>query len=411
MNKEAFKKLYALQNTDVANKTVIVRLDLNVPVKNGKITSLERIEGARQTINYLIENNCKIIILSHFSRIKTVDDIKSGKKSLKIVAKELAKMYPKMNIIFVEDSYDQTLPKKVAKMTTNDILVLENTRYNDVDLKTGKQVKLESKNDPKLGKFWASLVDVFVNDAFATIHRGHASNAGIGANIKKHCIGFLIQKELEQIVKFNKNSPRPIVSIVGGAKIADKIVLLEKLMSESDRILIGGGMALTFLAANGVNVGASVVEKEMLPQAKALYNKYKSKIILPIDALASTSFENTIPTKVDFGKIQPNQMSLDIGPKSLKMFLKVIDYGQTFFWNGPTGVFEFDNYNISTSAIAKAIAKRSKEFSAYSLIGGGDTAAAAIKFAPREDFTWVSTGGGATLAIVQDDKLPGLFYK
>ncbi len=411
MTKESLKKIPTIQNTDVASKRVILRLDLNVPVKNGKITSYERINGAKQTLDYLINSDCKIIILSHFSRIKSKDDIKSGKKSLKIVANALQKIYPRMNIIFVKDSYDKKLPSLIKKMKKNDILLLGNTRYNDVDVKTGKVVKLESKNDTKLGKFWASLADVFVNDAFATIHREHASNAGIGKYIKRYCIGFLIQKELEKIVDFNKGSAKPIVSIVGGAKISDKIILLETLMKISDRVLIGGGMAFTFLRALGINVGGSMVEKDMLPTAKRLYKEFKDKIVLPTDALVATRFANVEPEELNVDKIDKKQMALDIGPTSLKQFLEVIKCGQTFFWNGPTGVFEFSHYSKSTKEIALAVAKQTKSESAFSLIGGGDTAAAVIKFAKKTDFSWVSTGGGATLAVIQGDKLPGLIVK
>lgn len=400
-----------LQDTDVVNKRVILRLDLNVPMKDGKITNYERITATKKTISYLIDSGSKIIILSHLSRIKSADDIKSGKKSLKPVAAALTKMFPKMKIIFVKDSYDKKLPSMVKKMKPNEILLLENTRYNDVDVKTGKVVKLESKNDPKLAKFWASLADVFVNDAFATIHRGHASNAGIGHFIKSDCIGFLIQEELEKIVKFNKSSPKPIVSVVGGAKIADKIPLLETIMKISDQVLIGGGMAFTFLKALGVNVGGSIVEKEMLKTAKDLYKTYKDKIILPVDVLAANKFANVTPEEVSLDKMDKTQMGLDIGPESLKNFLKVIQLGQSFFWNGPTGVFEFSNFATSTKEIALAIAKRTKDESAFSLIGGGDTAAAVLKFAKKDQFSWVSTGGGATLAIIQGDELPGLIFK
>jgi len=410
MDKKVLDSIPTLQNTDVAYKTVIVRLDLNVPVKDGKITDFGRINGAKRTLDYLIANKAKIVILSHFSRVKSIDDIKSGKKSLKLVAAALKKMYPKMNVEFITDSVDKKLPQIVKKMTPNDMLLLENTRYNDVNAK-GEVVKLESKNNPELGKFWASLGDVFVNDAFATIHRGHASNAGINKNMKVKCIGYLIQDELQNIVKFNKDSVKPIVSIVGGAKIADKIILLEKLMEMSDMVLIGGGMAFTFLNALGINVGGSMVEKEMLDTAKKLYKKYSNKIVLPEDALCATKFEDQEPVTYMVNEIPNEYMGLDIGPKSLKKFLKVLESAQTIFWNGPTGVFEFSNYATSTKEISEVIVKRTKDANAFSLIGGGDTAAAACKFAKKEEFSWVSTGGGATLAVIQGDELPGLISK
>lgn len=405
------KNIPFLQNTDVTYKTCVVRLDLNVPLKDGKITDQARITACVPTLDYLIKNKAKIIILSHLSRVKKAEDITSGKKSLAPVAKALKALYPKMNVIFVKDNTDKKLPAIVKKVTCNDIILLENTRYNDFDLNKNEVVKKESKCDPALAKFWASLGEVYVNDAFATIHRKHASNAGIAENMKSKCIGFLIQEELSKIVQFNEDSNKPIISVVGGAKIADKIILLEKLMTMSDQVIIGGGMAFTFLKALGVNCGKSIVEEEMIDTAKALYKKYEKKIVLPLDLLVSKTFENTEPQVCSIEKIPEDMMGLDVGPKTVKKYQKVLSLANTIFWNGPTGVFEFDNYAISTKAIANAIADRTVNHNAFSLIGGGDTAAAAVKFAPKENFSWVSTGGGATLSIIQGDKLPGLFTK
>ena len=393
MNRSLFKKIPTLHDVDVNNKTCIVRLDLNVPLKDGKITDLARLLAAKRTLDHLIDSKCKIVILSHLSRVKKAEDITSGKKSLKVVADALQKLYPKMKVIFVENNRDKKLPSMVKKMKTNQIILLENTRYNDFDLKKNEVVKLESKNNPQLAKFWASLGDVYVNDAFATIHRGHASNAGIAKLKKQKCIGYLIQDELEHIIKFNKYSSKPIVSVVGGAKIADKIILLEKLMQTSDQVLIGGGMAFTFLTALGINCQKSLVEKEMLETAKNLYTKYKNKIILPIDVACATDFANQTRKEYKVNKIPANMMGLDVGSKTIKQYLKVLKPAQTIFWNGPTGVFEFSNFDSSTKAVAKAIA------------------AAAVKFAKKTDFSWVSTGGGATLAVIQGDELPGLFFK
>lgn len=410
MESTQFKKIPTLQNTDVTNKRCLVRVDFNVPIKDGQITDLSRITAARQTIDYLLQAKAKVILLSHLSRVKTADDIKSGKKSLAIVAKALQKMYPKYNVIFVKDNTDKKLPALINKMESNDIVLLENTRYKDFDLKTNQQVKKESKNDSKLAKFWASLGDVYVNDAFATIHRGHASNAGIAANIKTRCIGFLIQNELENIVKFDKYASKPIVSIIGGAKIADKITLLEKLMAISDQVIIGGGMANTFLAALNINVGASLYEKDMVDVALRLYKMHKDKIILPIDLHVNDKFENGIGRFVTLKHIPLDGMALDVGPLTIKEYVKVIKYAKTIFWNGPTGVSEFSRYASSTKAIAQAVAVATAG-NAFSLIGGGDTAAAACKFVERSAFSFVSTGGGATLAVIADDKLPGLFFK
>lgn len=405
------KHILFLKDIDVANKTCVVRLDFNVPIKNGVITDTSRIAAAKKTIDYLLANNCKIVILSHLSRIKTAADITSGKKSLAPVAKKLKVFFPKTKIIFAANNVDKNLPKIIKTMHFRDILLLENTRYQDFDLKTQENVKLESKNNLKLAKFWASLGDVFVNDAFATIHRGHASNAGIASFSKIKCIGFLIKEELENILKFNSLSPKPIISIVGGAKIADKIILLEKLFNISDLVLIGGGMAFTFLKSLGNNVGKSLVEQEMLSTAKNLYQKYKDKILLPCDVACCQTFANEARSEFSIKNIPSDLIGLDIGKKTIEQYIKIINKANTIFWNGPTGVFEFNNFANSTKAIVDAIVKTTSNNDATSIIGGGDTAAAALEFAKKTDFTWVSTGGGATLAVIQGDSLPGLFTK
>lgn len=410
MDKKQLREIPTLQRTDVANKTCLVRVDFNVPIKGGKITDVSRITAAKPTIDYLLKGRAKIVLLSHLSRIKSIDDIKSGKKSLAIVAKELEKIFPKNEIIFVKNNTDKKLPSLVKKMKSNQIILLENTRYNDVDVKTGEVVKRESKNDPKLAKFWASLGEVYVNDAFATIHRGHASNAGIAKYTKTKCIGFLIQNELENLIKFDKYAEKPIVSVIGGAKIADKISLLNTLMEMSDQIIIGGGMANTFLVAKGIDVGKSLYEPEMVDTAKVIYHKYREKIILPIDLHMSKTFSDERGRVVSIKNIPQDLMALDVGPKTIKQYTKILKYAKTIFWNGPTGVCEFSNYAKSTKAIALAIAVATSN-SGYSLIGGGDTAAAAVKFIEASSFSYISTGGGATLAVLAGDKLPGLNLK
>lgn len=410
MNKKILKKVPLLQNVDVTNKKCLVRVDFNVPIKDGKISDLSRINAAKPTIDYLLKSKAKIILLSHLSRIKSINDIKSGKKSLKIVARALAKIYSNYKIIFVPDNTSKKLPSIVNNMKVNEIILLENTRYQDVNIRTKKVVKYESGNNHKLAKFWASLGDVFVNDAFATIHREHASNVGIASYIKNSCIGLLIQKELENITKFNQNSPRPIISIIGGSKIADKINLLQRLVEISDVVLIGGGMANTFLASQNINLGKSLIEEEMISTAKTLYSRYKSKIILPIDFKVCPEFKDIEGQDASIKKFPDKMMALDIGPKTIKQYLKIIKYGKTIFWNGPTGVSEFTNYATSTNEIAKAIANVTAG-SAFSLIGGGDTAAAVAKVLKASDFSYISTGGGATLSVVADEKLPGLFIK
>ncbi|XQP55565.1 MAG: phosphoglycerate kinase [Mycoplasmoidaceae bacterium] len=410
MNSTFLSKIPTLQSTDVTNKRCLVRVDFNVPIKDGKITSHARIMAAKPTIDYLLKARAKVILLSHLSRVKSVDDIKSGKKSLAVVAKFLQTLYPKYNVIFVKNNTDKKLPSLVKKMKTHDIIFLENTRYQDVDLKTKEAVKLESKNSPKLAKFWASLGDVYVNDAFATIHRSHASNAGIAKHMKHKCIGLLIQNELENVIKFDKYASKPIVAIIGGAKIADKITLLESLLNTCDQVLIGGGMANTFLASLDVSVGKSLVEQEMLHVARNLYNKHKEKIILPVDLNIATQFKNVKGKAFAINQIPASGMALDIGPKTIKEFTKVVKHAKTIFWNGPLGVTEFENFATGTNAIASAVAIATAG-NAFSLIGGGDTAGAVTKKVDKSSFSYISTGGGATLAVIAGDQLPGLFIK
>ncbi len=411
MERSQLNNLPTLQNADVANKVCLVRVDFNVPIKDGKITDLSRITAAKPTLDYLLKGQAKIVLFSHLSRIKSIDDIKSGKKSLAIVAKALQNLYPKYKIVFIKDNHDKKLPKMIKKMANNEIFLLENTRYQDIDIKTGNVVKKESKNDKRLAKFWASLGDVFVNDAFATIHRCHASNAGIASYIKEKYLGFLVINELDNLAKFDKYATRPIVSIIGGAKISDKIKLIEKLMQMSDQVIIGGGMANTFLSSLGINVGKSLYEPDMDLTARTLYRKYKDKIILPVDLNMAKEFGNVNGKVYSIEKMPINLMALDVGPKTIKQFTRVIRYAKTIFWNGPTGVCEFKNFNASTRAIALAITEATALNGAYSLVGGGDTAAAAIKFASKDSYSFISTGGGATLSVIAGDKLPGIFTK
>lgn len=409
MDSKLLSQIPLLSDVDVKNKVCLVRVDFNVPIKDGKISNPARVIAAKKTIQYLLDANAKVILLSHLSRVKSVDDIKSGKKSLKIVVDYLKTVFPKNNVTFVDNNRSPKLPEIVKQMKSSDIILLENTRYNDVDVKTGEVVKHESKNNPELAKFWASLADVYVNDAFATIHRGHASNAGIAKLMKDKCIGFLIQNELENIVKFDKYADRPIVAVIGGAKISDKIKLLETLAKVADQMIIGGAMANTFLAANGVNVGKSLIEKETMEFAKNLYLKYKDKIMLPSDVAVAKEFKDGIPQYFSIDKIPADAMALDMGPKTIKAYTKVIKAGRSIFWNGPTGVAEFKNFSKSCDEIANAIAEATSD-GAYSLIGGGDTLTAATKKVKASAFSFASTGGGATLAVLANEDLPGLFF-
>ncbi|MDC4163351.1 phosphoglycerate kinase [Mycoplasma bradburyae] len=398
-----------LKDIDLKDKTVIVRVDFNVPIKDGKVADEKRIIEALPTIKYLIEQNCKIILLSHLSRIKSLDDITSKKKSLKAVYENLSTKID--NVKFLEQNFGYEVVEAVKKLQPKEVLLLENTRYNDVD-HTGEVVKKESKNSQELGRFWASLADVYVNDAFGTCHRAHASNVGIAKNIGQSCVGFLVQKEIEALSKLTDSPKRPFVVILGGAKVSDKLKVIESLLKTADHILIGGGMVNTFNKAKGFHIGKSLFEPEMLDTAKKILEEDKeNKIVLATDQMVTKASEITdIKTakagKCVFAKDQEDEdfEALDIGEESIKTFKEYIAKAKSIFWNGPLGVFENPNYERGSLEIAKAIA----ESDSYSVIGGGDSAAAANKFNLAEKFSFVSTGGGASLTFMEDTILPGI---
>lgn len=390
MNKKTLKDI------NVNGKKVLIRVDFNVPFKNGIITDENRINLALPTIKYLIENNAKIILFSHLGRIKTELDKKE--LSLRPIAKVLGKKLNK-KVLFIPETRGKNLEKAISNMQNKDIIVFENTRFEDVD---GKK---ESKNNPELGKYWASLGDVFVNDAFGTAHRKHASNCGIAANIKESCIGFLIQKELEMLSKALNEPKKPFVAIIGGAKVSDKIGVIDNLLKKADKILIGGGMTFTFFKAKGFNVGTSLLEQDKVSLAKKYLTNSASKIILPVDCAISKTFSNSIPEFSDNENIKDGFMGLDIGPKSINLFKKELKCAKTVVWNGPMGVFEMSNYSKGTIAICKAISKLKD---AFTVIGGGDSAAAVIKLGYQNKFSHISTGGGASLEYMEGKVLLGI---
>ena len=398
-----------LHDVNVENKTVIVRLDLNVPIKDGKITNEKRIVSALDTLKYLIDKNSKIIVLSHLGRIKTLEDIKKGTKSLEVVAKRLQELLPETKVTFLPENKGDKVTKAVKELKEKEILVLENTRYNDVDSKD-KVVKLESKNDPALGKFWASLADVYVNDAFGTAHRAHASNVGIAKNIKESCVGFLVQKELEMLGKACDEPEKPLVAILGGAKVLDKIKTIDAIAEHADAILIGGAMAFPFHKAQGKLIGKSLCDDESVEAAKKLLEKYNDKLVVAIDSVYADSMEQTAKTKnISADAIDFNQdlMGLDIGKKTIKLFKKYLANAKTIIWNGPLGLTEVDKFAKGTTKICKILAKLGAN-GAFTLIGGGDSAAAAIKLGFEPYFTHISTGGGASLAYLENSELPGI---
>lgn len=387
-----------IDQIDLKDKRVIIRVDFNVPMKDGKITNNNRIVAAIPTIKKAYESGAKVILLSHLGRVKEESDKK--KKTLKPVSLELSKLIKK-DVKFIPSPSGQIVKDAVKSMKPGDIIMLENTRWEDLN------GKAESKNNPKLGKFWASLGDVFINDAFGTAHRAHASNVGIASNISESAIGYLVEKEVNMISKAINNPTRPAIAIIGGAKVSDKIKTIEHLINNVDKVIIGGGMAFTFWKAQGLGIGDSLVENDQIELAKDYLKKYQDKIVLPIDAALSKKFENSKPfyNKYNSLEIPSGYMGLDIGPKSIKVFKDVISKAKTVIWNGPLGVCEFSHYSIGTEEIAKAIGSLTN---AYTIVGGGDSVAAISSLKLEDKFSHISTGGGACLAMLEGSKLPGI---
>ena len=296
--------------------------------------------------------------------------------------------------------YSRVLENAISSMKQKDVILMENTRFEDVP---GKK---ESKNDPELGKYWASLGDVFVNDAFGTAHREHASNVGIASNIKEVVAGFLMEKEIKFIGEAVDNPEKPFVAILGGAKVSDKISVIENLINKADKILICGAMAYTFFSAQGYEIGTSKCEKDYVNYAKELLAKAKGKIILPVDNVVAKEFSETAESQIVLTKDLPvDQMGLDIGPETIKLFERELQGAKTVVWNGPAGVFEFKKFAVGTNAICKILAELEN---ATTIIGGGDSAAAAIQMGYEDKFTHISTGGGASLEYLEGKELPGI---
>ena len=392
-----------VSDLDVKDKRVLVRVDFNVPIKDGVIGDDNRIVAALPTINYIIENGGKAILLSHLGRVKSDDDKKE--LSLKPVADRLSELLKKP-VTFVPANEGKEVEDAVAKMQDGDVAVLENTRFQDIDNDFGKR---ESKNDPKLGEYWASLGDMYVNDAFGTAHRSHASNVGIAEAMKKDgkpvAAGFLMEKEIKFLGDAVANPVHPFVTILGGAKVSDKIDVITNLIPKSDHILIGGGMAYTFLAAQGHEIGKSLFEPDKVDLAKKLLKDADGKIVLPVDNVAATEFSNDAARKVVGDDIPENMMGLDIGPKTVAKFKDVLKDAKTVVWNGPMGAFEMSNFAEGTLEVGKALADLTD---ATTIIGGGDSTAAAKQLGIAPKITHISTGGGASLQYLEGKELPGI---
>ena len=386
-----------VSDLDVNGKVVLIRVDFNVPMKDGAITDDNRIVQALPTIKYVIENKGKLVLFSHLGRVKKEED-KVG-KSLAPIAKKLQE-YLGQDVLFVPYTRGQVLEDAIKALKDGEVLMFENTRFEDVD---GKK---ESKNDPALGAYWASLGDVFVNDAFGTAHRSHASNVGIAANIDEVAAGFLLEKEIKFIGGAVDEPARPFVAILGGAKVGDKIGVIKNLLKKADKILIGGGMSYTFFKTLGYEIGTSICEDDKLELAQQLLDEADGKIVLADDIKITTDFSNESPvTIVDFDKIPANQMGLDIGPKTLAKYTEILKTAKTVVWNGPVGVFEFSNFAGGTIGICEALANLKD---ATTIIGGGDSAAAVIQNGYADKVTHISTGGGASLEYLEGKTLPGV---
>lgn len=384
----------SIVDLDISNKKVLIRCDFNVPIKDGKIVDDTRIKESLKTINYCIEKKAKIILFSHLGRIKTEEDLKD--KTLLPVSKRLSKLLGK-KVIFINETRGKKLEDAVNKLTPGDVLLVENTRYEDLD---GKK---ESKNDKELGKYWASLGDVFINDAFGTIHRAHASNVGIASNIESG-VGFLVEKELN-VLSSLKKAEKPFIVVLGGSKVNDKIGVIEKLIKKADYILIGGGMAFTFLQSEGFNIGSSIVDYDSLDFCSNILEKYPKKILLPVDFNVTTEYSNTSKNMIkDIASFEDDDMGLDIGPKTVEIYEKYLKKAKTVLWNGPLGVYEFSKYKKSTENIMKYLIDNKIK----TILGGGDIVAAAALFKLKDKVYHASTGGGATLEYLEGKKLPGI---
>lgn len=384
-----------IEDYKLKNKRVIIRCDFNVPIENGEIKDNSRIRKSLKTIRYARKEGAKVILLSHLGRIKNEED--KEKYTLKPIADELTKLLRK-KVTFIDETRGEKLKQAIKNMKEKDVILIENTRYEDLNNKA------ESKNNKKLGEYWSKLGDIFINDAFGTVHRNHASNVGISSNIKSG-IGFLVAKEIKELEKLTIEPKRPYTIILGGSKVSDKINLIKNLAKKADYILIGGAMAFTFLKAAGFSIGSSLCEKEEISFCAQMLNKYPEKIILPIDIVTAKEIKNSAKTIERFlGEIEEDEIGLDIGKKTVEVFEQYIDESKTIFWNGPMGLFEMKKFSKGTEKICKAVA----DSKAYKIIGGGDTARAVGEMGYEKQMNHISTGGGASLAFLEGKKLKAL---
>ena len=384
-----------IRDFDLKDKKVIIRCDFNVPIKDGVINDDNRIVESLPTIEYAIKNGAKVILMSHLGRVKTEDD--KQKNSLLPVALRLSELLGK-HVGFSPNTRGQQLEEAINNLNAGEVLLMENTRYEDLS------GKLESSNDYELGKYWASLGDIYINDAFGTSHRSHASNVGIASNLPSG-VGFLIEIELKVLNNTISNPNRPFTVILGGSKITDKIDVINNLVKIADYILIGGGMSNTFLKAKGLEIGQSLLDEEMIPFCKEMLNSYSDKLILPVDVICGKEVsEQSLVKECLVTDIDSTDISLDIGAKTIALFEHYLKTSKTVIWNGPVGVFEISKFANGTEKICEILA----EIEGTTIIGGGDTGAAVIGLGYKDRFTHISTGGGASLTLLEGKSLSGI---
>ena len=376
-----------IKDYDLNGKRVMIRCDFNVPITNGKIDDDNRIRMSLKTINYAIDNNAKVILLSHLGKIKEESD--KEKNSLEIVSVRLSELINR-KVIFSHDTKSEELTRLVNNLKEKDVLLIENTRYEDLD---GKK---ESSCDMDLAKYWASLGDIFINDAYGTCHRAHASNVGI-ARLLPNGIGFLVEEEITKIDSVLKENTHPFIIIMGGKKVSDKIPIIKNLINKCDLLLIGGAMAFTFLKAKGYNVGNSIVDVDNISFCKEMLEKYPNKILLPIDIIN----ENNDNIKIENIK---DDIGYDIGKETIKLYCDKIKDAKRIIVNGPMGIFENENYENGTRKIYECISENNIK----TIIGGGDSASSVKKLGFDGKFYHISTGGGATLEYLSGETLPGI---
>ena len=387
----------SIRDFDINDKKVLIRCDFNVPIKDGKITDDTRIVGALETINYAIDKGAKVILFSHLGRIKEEADLE--KNDLSIVSTRLSELLGK-EVIFVPETRGSELEEKINNMNVGDVLLFQNTRYEDLD---GKK---ESSNDEELGKYWASLGDYFINDAFGTIHRAHASNVGIASNMEGRCgFGFLVEKELNALSVLD-NPERPFVVILGGAKVEDKIGVIKNLVAKADKILIGGGMAYTFLKAAGKEIGESLLDEENIDFCKEILASYSDKIILPVDTVVADVTDEAVSNikTVTFDTIGSSDKGVDIGSETVELFESILKDAKTVIWNGPLGMYEYAELIKGTNVILSYLVNNDIK----TILGGGDVVAAAEVCGLKDKVFHASTGGGATLEYLEGKELPGI---